>query len=689
MSASDRNKIEVRPSTLNNLVVAVEQGDYRVPQFQREYVWERTKVIDLFDSIYKEYPIGSFFLWKAERKHNNLFRHSIDLKIPPINDDDDVSFILDGQQRITSLYVTLKGMTASNTDYGRICFDVKDEKFTYREADNKRFFRVADIYGEDSFKIGKKVEEPFSEAFGRCFKILRTYPISIVEVRDQDLPAVCRIFQRINQGGKRLDRFDLIAAMTFTLDFDLREKFKDDIIARLKDKKFGEISATIVTQLMALFKKGACTERVEYSLTSSEISEMWKRVVDAIMLAAETLRRNVGVQNSQYLPYDALLTLLAYFYMKSDKRSLTEEQLAWVKQWFWRATFSQHYGSGGPTKMGRDKELFDALIAGNYPAFDPAMNLTAESLAGTKMTWSGSAIRNGFLCLLAQRDPLHLVNNGRLDLINGGISDFTSPEKHHVFPQAFLRDNMAGQAEVHALPNFCFLPAELNKRILDNRPSKYFPELKKDNSNFASAAQTHLLPISVDAGLWDDNYLAFLKARSQMILEEIERLTGRTTTPPADQRQKTIERMESRLRDVIHSTLVDKCGQSYWKVAVPNDVREEAERRILLALKKQPELTAAHFSDPREKINFCNVPDYVKLIMMNTNWSAFEPIFRRKTDVERHFEAFSEFRNAVMHGRTLTELTRRAGELAMIWFETIIAQEDDDSSEEELESSEA
>jgi hypothetical protein len=119
VGSSKRNKIEVKPSTLNNLVVAVEQGDYRIPQFQREYVWEKSKVVELFDSIYKEYPIGSFFLWKADRQNNNLFRHSIELNIPPIKDDDDVSFILDGQQRITSLYVTLKGMTVSNTDYSR------------------------------------------------------------------------------------------------------------------------------------------------------------------------------------------------------------------------------------------------------------------------------------------------------------------------------------------------------------------------------------------------------------------------------------------------------------------------------------------------------------------------------------------------------------------------------------------
>ncbi len=86
-------KIQVIPDTLNNLVVGVSKGVYRIPQFQREYVWEKSKVIELFDSIYREWPIGTFFLWKAGREYNRLFRHSIDLNISPIQDDDDITFM--------------------------------------------------------------------------------------------------------------------------------------------------------------------------------------------------------------------------------------------------------------------------------------------------------------------------------------------------------------------------------------------------------------------------------------------------------------------------------------------------------------------------------------------------------------------------------------------------------------------
>lgn len=681
---SARENIRVIPDTLNNVVVAVNQGQYRIPQFQREYVWERSKVIELFDSIYKEFPIGSFFLWKAGREFNHLFRHSIDLNIRPIRDDDDVCFILDGQQRITSIYVTLLGLTARGTNYSRICFDVKDEKFVYRDPDPSRYIALRDIWQSNLLKVAKQVPEAYQDALGQCYEILRTYPVSIVQVSDKDLPAVCKIFQRINQGGKRLDRFDLISAMTFSRDFDLREKFKEDVIEKLQRKSFGEIAPSIVTQLMALIKKGACTEKAEFSLTAADIQSTWKSAVESVLLAADTLRKCAGVQNAAFLPYDALLTLLAYFYAKSGQRALDEDQLKWVQRWFWRASFSQHYGSGGPTKMGRDKDMFDKLLKGEFPAFEPATNLTADTLVGTKMTWSRSAVRNAFLCLLSMRKPVHLINNTPLDLITGGISDFTSPEKHHIFPQAFLVEN-GTEIEVHAIPNFCFLPAELNKRILDSRPSIYFSELRSENRRFDEAAKSHLLPTNKGSGVETDDYLEFLKARSQLIIQEVERLTGVSTAPPEDQRFSSVERLELRLRNLVHGVLNEGHEQGYWKKVIPQDVRDEVEKRIDSALRKQPESKKADFDGTREKLNFCTLGDYIKIIRTKSNWPLFEAIFRRASDFERHIEALSEFRNALMHNRPLTEISRRAGELAIVWFETVIPDESMGGSADEVE----
>ena len=681
MSSNTDQKIKVVPDTLGGLVSCVRKGEYRIPQFQRDYVWEKSRVVELFDSIYKEYPIGSFFLWKAGHEYNRLFRHAIDLNIPPIEKDDNVSFILDGQQRITSLYVTLMGLSVRGTDYGRICFDVKEEKFTHRAPDGRRYISVSELWQGRLLQIAKNVDEEHQDSLDKCSQILKTYPVSIVQVRDKSLPEVCDIFQRINQAGKRLYRFDLISAMTYSPDFDLRERFQKDVIEPLEAKAFGKISSNIVTQLMALIKQGRCTESIQFSLTADDIHGMWPAVVSSIKLAADTLRKCMGVMNAAFLPYDSQLTLLAYLYTKSGKHSLSEEELDWVKQWFWRSSFGQHYGARGATRVGQDSAMFDQLITGKNPEFEPPMKLTPSMLIGTKMT-SQSAVRNAFLCLLALRKPLDLLNNAPLDLVNGGISDFTSPEKHHIFPQAHLRDSDQ-EKEVHALPNFCFLTADLNKRISASRPSKYFSELMEKNQDFEKAARAQLLPAPSESGISEDDYVQFLNTRAKLLVSEIERLTGLSTAPRVEERHAAIESLEERIRDTIHTTLVEGHGLKYWKQSVPQKIREDAESRIEFEVAKNPGVSAEDFSSPRSKLDFCNVGDYITIVINKANWPHFAPIFHKQDDFQRHLRGFSDFRNSVMHNRSMNELAQKTGELAITWLEAVLAKDENEDTSQD------
>ena len=543
-------RISVKPDTLPNLIADVGSGNYRIPQFQREFVWEKPRIIKLLDSIYHEYPIGSFFLWKAGREHNGLFRHSVALGIPPVGPHDDVSFILDGQQRVTSLYVTLKGLTVKYddgraVDYSSISFDLEDGNFTDRKSDNRRYVPVCKMWGPDALMLSQEIDKKHFPAFSKCWQTLQTYPISLVEVRDKDLPAVCEIFQRINQSGKRLDRFDLVAAMTFTTDFDLRERFKKDLQSKLDANRFGKISPTIVTQLLALIKVGQCTERNEFALKTEDIKAHWSNAVSSILLAADTMRKVVGVVNASFLPYDAMLTLLAYYFAKSGNRSLPHSHMDWVCRWFWRAAFGQRYGGGGATRIGQDRELFDELIEGKEPLFSPHIQLTPSSLAKVRMTQTGSAVRNAFLCLLANHKPVHLVNNSPLDLLGGGISEFTNPEKHHIFPRAYLERGGPKGADIYALPNFCFIPAELNKRISDSEPATYFAEFGSENPQLAEAVETHLLRIDPGSGIPENNYSTFLNTRGGMIIDEIGRLCGQIVTPGQDGPQEAGDELEN------------------------------------------------------------------------------------------------------------------------------------------------
>ncbi len=652
----------------------VAEGKYRIPRFQRTYVWRQKKVIELFDSIYKEYPIGSFFLWRADGEYKALFREVPGLDVPPIQDQDQVYFIIDGQQRITSLYVTLTGETVSGTDYGRICFDVEQEKFSHRKPDGKRHISVQSIWGPDALDLFEAVAPEHRDALKRCWKILQVYPISVVEVRGKDLRAVCDIFQRINQSGQRLDRFDLVSAMTFSPEFDLRTRFQDDIIEPLKQTGFGAIDPSIITQLLALLQFGQCTEQHEFALKGEHIRKHWDDVKESVPLAAATLRKSMGAMTADYLPYNAVFTLLSYCYANMDDRSLTAAQLEWVKKWFWRASFGQHYGGAAPSIMTRERPMFEKLAAGGIPELDVRVTLTTADLVKTRITWRSSAVRNAFLCLMAINGPRHLKNGEELDLVNGDISDFTKAEKHHIFPVAFLGGSTSSGADSHALPNFCFLPSELNKEVRDSEPAKYIPEYQKKNPDFEKTARSHLIPLGPDSGIAENDYVTFLKSRAELIMSEIARVCGGITAPRQEERQAAVEASEHRWRDLIHGVLAEQVGDGYWKQSVPQAVREGAEKRVQSDIRKHPQL-APELEDTRRKLDYLNPVDYATIVENGANWKFFQEIVRTKPDLQNHMNAFSEYRNCVVHGRSMTELVQMAGETALVWFETVLPEE--------------
>ena len=293
------------------------------------------------------------------------------------------------------------------------------------------------------------------------------------------------------------------------------------------------------------------------------------------------------------------------------------------------------------------------------------------------MTQSGSAVRNAFLCLLATNGPRHFQNNSPLNLLNESVSGFTSRERHHIFPKAYLKKSGPALADIQSLPNFCFVPAELNKWINDCDPATYVSELRSENAEFNETAQTHLLPTGPGSGVPENDYLQFLNVRGELIVKEIRRLCGEITTPKENECQLAIKELEIRLRDLINSTLHTKHGENYWKQCVPLEIRENAEKRIGEALVRYPDLKKEEFRSHRRKLDYCNVMDYFTIMSNGANWPAFRPIFRKRDDLQRYMSGLNDYRNAVMHSREMTELVEKNGEAALIWFETVLSADQD------------
>jgi len=672
-------KIDVQARKLAELLNEMEIGTLQVPRFQREFVWPLTKTRALLDSMYKEFPIGSFFVWRAPADSAPLSRPLAELGIPAPQPGFPVAYILDGQQRLASLYAVIKGLRVGYKDYGHICIDLavatryeqnRDEGFeenifVYRTGDNERFIPVQDLVGENHLTIFATIRQDWQPAFNKAHNLFQTYPFSVVWVQEQTLADAIVIFQRINQAGQRLSRYDLVCANVWTKDFDFRWHVAG-VNRDFARQGFGELHETIFTQTFALILGDQCTTVAELSLDSEEIQRVWDRAIQALALAVDFAANNLGVKRAEYLPYRGLLVVLAYyFYHAGSPISAQERDVLW--KWFWRVTLSERYSSTSPSRVAEDARKLRALIDGQEVTFSYPSTVTAESVRRSRMTSTNSALRNAVICLLALKQPRNLKDGSPVNLSDSFFSDLKKTERHHIFPIGYMRAQHLPVRQVHLIPNFCFIPSDLNKEIGSRSPAEYLTQYRDDNPGFAAAAESHLLSVDSGAPVWTNDFDAFMTERAQRIADELNRLAEST---PAN--LLSVDVLEVHLRDVIDRRLTAVLGPHYWKQSAPGDVTARVTELITDWTSRHPYADQARFALGRTRLDFCDVSDYDKIILRN--WTQFGDLFQRKDEFQRHMTAYRTLRNCVQHNRKSSDIEQKNGEAAMLWLKRILDQ---------------
>ena len=385
-------------------------------------------------------------------------------------------------------------------------------------------------------------------------------------------------------------------------------------------------------------------------------------------------RKNLGVARKDFLPYDAILPILAYYFFRTGSRPIQSyEHRQQLEYWFWQSVFSQRYTDKSQSRMNEDALWIKQLIDNDKP-FGQLMIANENDLIDGSMGRTTSAIRNGILCLFNIKKPLHFENRMELDFARQPHLKFTRAEKHHIFPVAFLRGQGFDARKVDSIANFCFIPADLNKNLADKPPSEYMREIRNmyaSKREFESVMQTHLIPVASDSGIWTDNYDRFLKQRAKLLVEEIKRLCGITPRVDPEKRDPVVNEIEIALRDKIHHTLIAN-GTNYWKQCIPGDVRKRIEEGVEEYVKKTPGTNKRQFDDPRKKLDFCDVSDYSKIIVNNKNWQLFGGVFKSKNDSERYLNDFREFRAALKHNREIDSILDHRAQAAILWLRGVL-----------------
>ncbi len=686
--------MEVKPGdiTFQNLLSGISTCRIQIPPFQRSFVWSPSDIRFLLDSIYRGYPIGSFIFWKTIRKlpHTRNIG-SLELDHGDINPGTEISYVLDGQQRITSLFAAIKGSTIDGENY-RFLFDVRSKKFVVRKNNNEEGNEDNDhenllvplsalFLGLASYNIvAQKYPEEYRSVLVILYERLSSYRFSVIDVIDKNTSSeeeqsegvkqVVRMFSRINETGKKLTVVAKMVARCWGEGFELREALDDFYKQHPALEPIRE--ETILQTFSVILNYRKCRSRDILERTSiRKLESEWDTLIQSLLLAVEFIQSKLHIKNFSYLPFDGLLVPLAYIFHK--KKELSHSEITALEQWFWRASLSNRYDSTVESKIEEDCSAFDEFLDGKNPQF--AYLIDWASLKNNLIAQRYN-LRNAFvktvLSLYANAEPKNLTD-GRSISLDGAFTGYYKHNLHHVFPQAYLRQSEPANKEVFdSIVNIMLIPAITNVGILDTAPGDYFVGFQKTNTELPEILTHHFIPNMQESGLLSNEFLKFLDYRAEKIVQAFRVKTGIGSASEAhfdNNPTKPIDIIEGRVRSFVHEKLKGDTEGSYWEEYVPSDIQNVVDKKIQDDLRRHPYKLEEYMRD-EVRITFLDLMDYEKIIL--TNWELFGRYFGSKGQVEQHFRAFKNYRNSIKHNRDLNEVDKRNGEAAILWLENIL-----------------
>ncbi|MBP7482134.1 MAG: DUF262 domain-containing protein [Lacunisphaera sp.] len=529
-----------------SLFADIDCGRIKIPQFQRDFVWDKAQTAKLIDSIIKGFPIGTFIFWKT-RERLRALRNVGNVTLPEPPKGDAVLYVLDGQQRITSLYAVRKGIIITRDgeemDYKDLCVDLsldpdgEDEVVLPEPIEGKRTISVHKLLTGTLLSFLKSYDELELGRIEIYQKRLTGYDFSVIEIADYEIDIACEIFTRINTGGKALTLFEIMVAKTYDLErnFDLQERY-DDLIDSggaakdLEDANFETIPPITVLQCVAAKVSGSVKRGDILRMDRDQVVVAWPTVVEAIFAAVDFMRAHLGVQVSRLLPYNTLLIPLAHFFMLQS-RAPTPAQVSLLKQYFLWASLSNRFNSAVETKIETDLKRIEFIVQGKAPSYESEpLRLTPEDFRHRPFI-ATDAFCKAVLCVLVAQRPLSLIDNGVVQIDNSWLKVASSRNFHHFYPKAFLKKRGVDWRDANRLVNIVLVSADLNKRVIKARaPSDYVADFQKKNPAIATALESHLIGDPVSFGITTDDYDIFLTERANKIHELVQSLL---LVPPA------------------------------------------------------------------------------------------------------------------------------------------------------------
>jgi hypothetical protein len=538
---------------ISTILEKIDENQLFVPAFQREYVWKRDDAKQLIDSLIKEYPTGTMLTWETAKPP--------ELKGPHRYNEQQgaVKLLLDGQQRVTTLYMLINGTippyyTAPEimNDTRGLYVNVETLELSYymktRMENNPSWQNITDIFqGKVSaFDLQAKFEDAGKSLAMNELRKLNDNLNSITRIKDREFPeqtipvkATIReaidIFYKVNASGVALTDAELALAQISGYWPQARDRFKAKLAALEEVGFVFKLDFIVYVLLGCLYHLGSEMRKLHDAENNDRIRAAWERLERQVLdYVVNLMREYAFVDHTDEInsPY-ALVPIIVYCFDKGGTH-LTEAEIRKLVKWFFYSQVRTRYVSQLPQKLDRDLRL----VAESTQPFDALLQVIAAEhrLEILPVEFAGRGIQHPLFSMVRW----YFKSRGAVCLTTGmslrrNMGSKYQLERDHIFPYSKLKDVGYGEADrakyalAQELTNRAILTQVANRTKYHTHAESYLASAKE---KFPRALELQCIP--EDEELWKiENYERFLEERRKLLAQHLNAFLTRITATAA------------------------------------------------------------------------------------------------------------------------------------------------------------
>lgn len=499
---------------ISELLYEADNGRLRMPEFQRGWVWKKKNVRELFESLYREFPIGSIIIWPIKCEDGQL-----------------VKSVIDGQQRLTAMYSVIRGVkppwfrSAVDATLDDLMFNVETQEFDYAtkaRMENALWVSVSRLFADTQYWIDQcdsRLENDTNK-WKYWKRINRLQDITKRDITvsklpdDMDVEKAARVFEIINRAGTKVSKGDLVLGQ-----LSIGWKGARDRVEK-KLTQWEENSYRVSTEWLLHAMSAALGNRIEFDVlldsSAEDLESTFKKVTRVCEELFNILRDQFGLDHDQKMTPNMGMVTVVYDRITHDQKRRDHVYDRQMIGWWLLSTLRQRWSADTRNRVNIDIATIEAREGVSGLLKELNRKSSIRGIHADDFAVKRTPTQNYYLLLLilTRRCGAQDLGSG-VTLSFHHMGELSSLQTHHIFPVKLLRQNNIPDKQIHQLANLAFVLQGTNLRIGAKAPVDYLPNLEMTHPGVLKSQW-----IPENPRLWKvEAYDRFLEERRKLLAE--------------------------------------------------------------------------------------------------------------------------------------------------------------------------